>query len=150
MIEIKKVINEEMAKECDILLTSLIQSERKYDKNIKPTFVVDSNYENKFNKDILFLAYEDDIPVGFIYGYVKYKKGNLAYKNVAFIDALYVLDKYRNRGIAKKLIDEFDNYCKENAIKIVEIDVFKNNAVALNLYKKLGYEIEIYGMKKEL
>ena len=34
MIEIKKVINEQMAKECDELLTKLIQSERNFDKNI--------------------------------------------------------------------------------------------------------------------
>lgn len=150
MIEIKRVVDYQIAKECDDLLTKLIQSERRFDKNIKPSFMVDNYYKDKIDKDILFLAYKDDIPVGFIYGYIKYKKGELAYKNVIYIDALYVLDEYRNMGIAKKLINKFYDYCYENNIDIVEIAVFKNNVEALNLYKKLGYEITEYKMKKEL
>ena len=75
---------------------------------------------------------------------------NATNQNVIYIDALYVLDEYRNMGIAKKLINKFYDYCYENNIDIVEIAVFKDNVEALNLYKKLGYEVEIYGMKKEL
>lgn len=150
MFEIKKVINEQMAKECDELLTKLVQSERKFDKNIKEDFIVSNNYVNKFNKDILFLAYSNNIPVGFIYGYIKFGQSNFVHKGVVQIDALYVLNNYRNKGIAKSLINKFYEWCKENNIKIVEISVFKDNIDAYNLYKKLGYEIEIYGMKKEL
>ena len=150
MFEIKKVINEQMAKECDALLTKLVQHERKFDKNIKEDFIVSNNYVNKFNKDILFLAYSNNIPVGFIYGYIKFEQSNFAHKGVAQIDALYVLDNYRNNGIAKSLINKFYEWCKENNIKIIEISVFKDNIYAYNLYKNLGYEIEIYGMKKEL
>ena len=150
MFEIKKVINDKMAKDCDKLLTKLVQSERNFDKNIKDTFVVSNNYVNKFNNDILFLAYDNDLPIGFIYGYLKFQEGNFVDKSVAFIDALYVLENYRNKGIAKALINKFYDWCKENNISIVEISVFKDNIEAINLYKKLGYEIEIYGMKKEL
>ena len=32
MFEIKKVINDQMAKDCDNLLTKLVQYERKFDK----------------------------------------------------------------------------------------------------------------------
>ena len=152
MFEIKKVINEEMAKECDILLTKLVQSERKYDKNIKENFVVTNNYVNLYNKDnnILYISCDNEKPVGFIYGYIKYEQSNFVFDSVAQIDALYVLDNYRNKGIGKKLIDKFYEWCEENNIKIVEISVFKNNTNAYNLYEKLGYEVTEYKMVKEL
>ena len=35
-------------------------------------------------------------------------------------------------------------------VKIVEISVFKDNIGAYNLYKRLGNDIEMYKMKKEL
>ena len=111
MVEIKKVINEEMAKECDILLTKLVQSERKYDKNIKESFVVTNNFVNLYNKDnnILYIAYDNEKPVGFIYGYIKYEQSNFVFDSVAQIDALYVLENYRKKGIATSLINKFYN-----------------------------------------
>lgn len=152
MFEIKKVINDQMAKDCDKLLTKLVQSERKYDKNIKDSFIVSNNYVNLYNKDnnVLFGACENNLIVGFIYGYIKYKASDFVTKGIAQIDALYVLDNYRNKGIGKKLIDKFYEWCEENNIKIVEISVFKNNTNAYNLYEKLGYEVTEYKMVKEL
>ena len=149
---IEKVITLDMAKECDILLTKLVQSERKYDKNIKESFVVTNNYVNLYNKDnnVLFVARENNLTVGFIYGYIKYKASDFVTKGVAQIDALYVLDNYRNKGIGKKLIDKFYEWCEEDNIKIIEISVFKNNTNAYNLYEKLGYEVTEYKMVKEL
>ena len=152
MVEIKKVINEEMAKECDILLTKLVQSERKYDKNIKESFVVTNNYVNLYNKDnnILYIAYDNEKPVGFIYGYIKYEQSNFVFDSVAQIDALYVLENYRKKGIATSLINKFYNWCKESNVKIVEISVFKDNIDAYNLYKNIGYKLEEYKLKKEI
>ena len=39
MFEIKKVINDKMAKDCDNLLTKSVQYERKFDNNIKDIFL---------------------------------------------------------------------------------------------------------------
>lgn len=109
MFEIKKVINDQMAKDCDNLLTKLVQYERKFDNNIKEDFVVSNNYVNIYKKEnnILFIVYDNDKPVGFIYGYIKSATSNLFYKTVAQIDALYVLDSYRKKGIATSLINKF-------------------------------------------
>ncbi len=152
MFEIKKVINDQMAKDCDNLLTKSVQYERKFDNNIKEDFVVSNNYVNIYKKEnnILFIVYDNDKPVGFIYGYIKSATSNLFYKTVAQIDALYVLDSYRKKGIATSLINKFYEWCKDSNVKIVEISVFKDNIGAYNLYKRLGNDIEMYKMKKEL
>jgi len=152
MVEIKKVTNEFMALECDNLLTKLIQAERRFNENTKETFIVKDNYINKFNVDnnVLYLAYHDDVSVGYIYGYIKEQKGDFVYNTVAHIDALYVLEDYRKRGIASNLIDKFYEWCKKQDVKFVTIGVYKDNVDAYNLYFKQGFETDTYYMTKEL
>ena len=152
MLEIREVKDEPMALECDKLLTKLMQCERRFNENTKETFIVECYYPHKFDVDnnVLFLAYYDDIPVGYIYGYLKEQKGDFVYNNVARIDALYVLDGYRGRGIAKRLMNEFYNWCKINDVKFVTIGVYKNNIDAYNLYCKEGFATDTYYMTKEL
>ena len=108
-MEYKIVDNIEEAKICDDLLTELVMFERKYDDNVKETYVVNNYYTEIFNKDYnaLICAKNNDDIVGFIYGFLKYEKGSFVKENVGFIDALYVKDEYRKQGIASHLIEEF-------------------------------------------
>lgn len=151
-MEFKIVENIEEAKICDNLLTELIMSERKYDDNVNESYKVDKYYTEIFDKDYntLICALCDDIVVGFIYGFLKYEKGILVKKNVGFIDALYVKEKYRNQGIATGLIEEFSKWCDLKDIKSVEIDSFIKNEAACKLYKKFGFEITSYRMRKQI
>lgn len=89
-----------------------------------------------FDKDcnVLFLAYFDNVPVGYVFGNIKYKLGKFVYNSVAHIDALYVLDAYRNNGIATSLMNAFYDLCRGNEIKFIEVEVFKNNTDAYHLY----------------
>ncbi|MDD3341581.1 MAG: GNAT family N-acetyltransferase [Bacilli bacterium] len=152
MLVIKKVINEEMAKECDVLLTKLIQSERRFDDNVKETFVIKDNYKNKMDKEYtgLFLAYSNDKPVGYIFGYMKFEAGDFVYHSTAHIDALYVTENYRKQGIAKALMQEFYTWCMQKDIKSVEIGVFAKNKQAFELYKNEDFEVTTYYLKKNL
>lgn len=152
MIEIKKVTDELMAIECDNLLTKLLQSDRRFDDNMKETYRVEHYYVNKIDneRNILFLAYDNQTPIGYVYGYIKYPSGDFVYDSVAQIDSLYVEDGYRNQGIATCLMNQFYAWCRDNKVKYVEIYVFKDNEDAYNLYRKQGFETEIYHMTKEL
>ena len=108
----------EEAKICDDLLTELIMSERKYDDNVKKTFRVNNYYTEIYNKE----------------------------NNVLI--SLYVRDNYRKQGIATNLINEFYKWCDLKDIKYIEIGSFVENKDAYNLYKKLGFEVVSYRMKK--
>ena len=68
-----------------------------------------------------------------------------------FIGALQVLDtadimnivikkSYRGKGLSKILLEYIINYCKENNIKKINLEVSSKNIVAINLYKKYGFE----------
>ena len=48
--------------------------------------------------------------------------------------------KYRNRGIAKKLLLEMFDLLKENCVENLFLEVDDQNEPALNLYKSLGFE----------
>lgn len=151
-MEYKIIDNIEDTKKCDVLLTKLIMSERKYDTNVKETFIVSKCYKNILNnnKKILIGAVDNNEIIGFIYGYLKEEAGDFVKENVALIDALYVLDEYRKKGIATKLIDEFYKWCKDKNVKIVNIGVFIDNKEAYNLYKKLGFVENTFLMSKYL
>lgn len=150
MVQYKIVNNYDDAKQCDNLLTELIMSEKKYDSNIKETFVVNNYYTEIYNKEnnVLICSVSGDEIVGFVYGYLKEQAGELLYENVGLIDALYVRDNYRKQGIATYLINEFYKWCDLKNIKYIEIGSFVENKDAYNLYKKLGFEVVSYRMKK--
>ena len=152
MVEYKIVDSIEEAKICDDLLTELIISERKYDNNVKETYVVNNYYTEIFNKDynVIICAKYNNVIVGFIYGFIKYEKGDFVKENVGFIDAVYVKNEYRKQGIASQLVEEFYKWCKSKDVKYVEVSSYIKNDVACNLYKKFGFEITSYYMRKNI
>ena len=62
----------------------------------------------------LFLKYEDDIPVGFVqcqlrYDYVEGTKTT----PVGYLEGIFILEKYRNRGYAKELLKKCEMWAKD-------------------------------------
>ena len=75
--------------------------------------------------------FQNEKLVGFIYGtYVS---------DMSFINYLYVLEEYRNRGIASALLQEFVTRCEKLKIKDININTYVNNKTAHHLYHKLGF-----------
>ena len=104
-----RVLDEERASTCDILLTKLIQDERQYDNSIDKDFVVNNYFKNIIkNENNILLCYEED---NIIKGYIYLKPVNNDSQKGYLIDGLYVDIKYRNNGIATKLI--------ENALNVI-------------------------------
>ena len=128
----------------DNLLTKLIEDERKYDKSIEKDFKVSNFYKNCIikNNNLIYLCEVDNSIVGYIYLIID--------KDKAKIDALYVEEEYRNRGIASKLLDYAITHFKKNNIKEVEINVLSNNIAAKKLYEKKGFYTFKETMKVEL
>ena len=82
---------------------------------------------NNFNGEIIIDEDNNDIIGRFLIG-----TGN----DEGFISSLKVYDKYKGYGFGNKLIDDAIN--KYNGIDLI---VFKNNKVAIRLYKKYGFVI---------
>lgn len=145
----KMIFREGTLNDCkylDELLTKLIDDERRnYDSSIEEGFVVKEFYKNMIIRDKhkIYLCEIDSVIVGYIYLII----GN---KDEAKIDALYVLEEYRNMKIASKLLDLAMLYFEEHNVNSVEIGVLSKNIVAKNLYMKYGFRTFKETMKLEL
>ena len=89
------------------------------------------NVEYKETKDFTnILVYEKD---GKIVGAIVY---SLIYDRIE-IEYIVVSDEYKRFGIGSKLL----KYIEKDGIKNITLEVRESNEVAINFYKKNGYEI---------
>ena len=134
MITIHKVKynNEDFIKLCNLL-------EKEHIEVIKEHRSPSGNCLNNLDSfKIVFIAYDESTPVGCI---AMKEKDN----DIIEVGRLYVLPKYRKKGIATMLFNNvFDEARKLNAKKII-LDTYKRFDSAIKLYKKLDfYEIDNY------
>lgn len=143
---IDRVFDEERANACDILLTKLIQDERKYDNLIDKDFIVKDYFKNIVkNEDNILLCYEEN---NTIKGYIYLKFVNIDEKKGYLIDGLYVEEEYRKNGIASKLIEHALTVIKN--VDFIDINVMAHNIDAINLYKKFGFNEFKIGLRKNI
>lgn len=90
----------------------------------------------QINRNVLFfLAYEEDICLGFASS-----ENNYQNKNVTRLHKLYVLPEAQGKQIGKLLIDKVIAIAKENKSEVVSLNVNKFNK-AYTFYLKMGFEI---------
>lgn len=142
---IKEVTNIEDANRCDDLLTQLLLDERKYNPTISENTII-KNYFNKIldDENITLLAYYQDSE---IIGYILIRKTD---PDTYLLDGLYVLEEYRNKKIAKKLITVALEKCQVLGAKYVDINVMKENKIALELYKQFDFNEFEMKLRKSL
>ena len=51
-----------------------------------------------------------------------------------------VLKEYWNKGIGSRLLGEIIDFTKANSIEIIDLQVRSDNAAAIHLYEKFGFE----------
>ena len=96
------------------------------------------NYIEDSNK-LLIVAEENNQIVGYLYGIIKPNDDTYKYI-IAKLDALYIDNNYRNKGIATSLIEYFKKWAiSKNAHKI-EVNVWSNNKKAKRLYEKNNFK----------
>lgn len=59
-----------------------------------------------------------------------------------FLSKLYVKKDMRGKGISRKAIDFIKNMCHQEKLDKIWLTVNKHNYDTINIYKKLGFEIE--------
>ena len=88
--------------------------------------------------NLLLIATEDDNIIGFLSA----QRGVIRkIKHTAYI-VVGIREKFRGKGIGKKLFCELDLWAKENNISRLELTVMCPNSIAKQLYEKNGFEVE--------
>ena len=124
---------------CDALLTRLIQTERQWEPNLDETFTVCDNYEHRMSEEgtLLLVAEENDEIVGFLFGFLS--PSPVLKRPTALLDALFVCEEHRSKGIGKALALRFREWVKEQGVYAIELKVMSQNTTALRLYESLGF-----------
>ena len=88
--------------------------------------------------NLLLIATEDDNIIGFLSA----QRGILRkIKHTAYI-VVGIREKFRGKGIGKRLFCDLDLWAKENNISRLELTVMCPNSIAKQLYEKNGFEVE--------
>jgi ribosomal-protein-alanine N-acetyltransferase len=85
---------------------------------------------------IRFGAFTNGKIAGFVIAHVDTERKE-AFGHIITVD---VAPAYRRHGIAQKLLQETEAIFKDHGIKECRLEVREDNAAALNLYRKLGYQ----------
>ena len=94
--------------------------------------------ENKIKNNEIYIV---EIK-GKIIGWFRY---NLFWDNIPFMNLIYLLEEYRQKGIGKIMVKYWENEMKQNGYKNV-LTSTQSNEESQHFYRKLGYK-EIGGFK---
>lgn len=149
---IEKVNNINDAKKCNYLLTKLLISESKYDKNLRNDYIVTNYFENKYQKEdnILLVAKIEEDVIGYAYCIIEEESNELVISKTTLLDGIFIEEKYRKHGVATKLINECKNWSKKTGAKFFEIKIISENSNALKLYEEIGFKDFEHKMRMEL
>ncbi|WP_304198731.1 GNAT family N-acetyltransferase [Flavobacterium alvei] len=104
-------------------------------------YMLDLMYSNESllqqlkTKPLFFLAYKNDICLGFISC-----ENNYQNKKVTRLHKIYILPEAQGKGVGNALIEKVVGFAKENQSEVISLNVNKFNK-AVSFYKKIGFEV---------
>jgi ribosomal protein S18 acetylase RimI-like enzyme len=96
---------------------------------------INARLEN--NESVIFVALDENQPVGFTQLYPKYSSVRLV-KNWILND-LFVNPEYRKQGIGETLIKTAMNFAKGQGAVYVQLETAVDNFTAQSLYEQIGF-----------
>ncbi len=92
------------------------------------------------NESVVFIAFDDDEPVGFTQLYTTFSSVSL--QHVFILNDLYVSKTRRGKGIGEALLNHAKNFCKKSGYKGLALETATDNP-AQQLYEKLGWKKDL-------
>ena len=106
-----------------------------------PSIISSDQIEYMLEKYLSKTAIKDQINEGYQYFLVKDDKlcgfASIKIEDKVFVSKFYMMSEYRNKGYLKAFIEKLKSYGKP-----IYLTVNKHNEMAINAYKKLGFEIK--------
>jgi ribosomal protein S18 acetylase RimI-like enzyme len=85
-----------------------------------------------------------------IVGFMKLNWMKSKIKNFAYLEDIFVKEKYQGKGYGKKLFREFMKIGKEKKVEKMGLGTRIENKRAIEMYKKYGFEIIGYNFGKKI
>lgn len=96
----------------------------------------------KRNAEVIFLALEGEYPIGFAQCALRYDyvEGTSGLGNVGYLEGIYVREDYRNRGVARTLVEFCEDWSKMNGCTEFASDCEIDNLDSYDFHLKLGFK----------
>ncbi len=132
------------------------KEELKYSESIRPIEDNKEDYFRYLKKDLfyksrgVFIAVDSSKVIALILAQWFKPLPISKFKKKGYISNLYILEEYRKKGIAKKLIKKAEEWLKDAGTQHISLEIHVDNKPALDLYKKLGYEDYTLKLSKKI
>ncbi len=95
-------------------------------------------------EDGVILRAEDDLPIAFMNLSLRFDHVPGAKKSpVAYIEGIYVIEEFKNKGIARGLIEFAEKWAIEHGCRQLASDALLDNTISQEFHTKVGFsEVE--------
>jgi len=109
----------------------------------------------KNNQGKIFIAEDNEKPIGFIAGFIadKQSEENLLEvipSQLGIVSDVYIEKEFRGKNIGKMLMEAIEKYLVDKKCDALWVDTNEFNTHALHLYKSVGYTAREIGLIKKL
>jgi aminoglycoside 6'-N-acetyltransferase I len=95
------------------------------------------------NRNAVFFALIEGVPVGMIEAHLRESAEGCFSSPVGYIEAWFVDENLRGKGIAGALTDAAENWAREKGCTDMASDTWLDNAASIRAHAKMGYtEVE--------
>jgi ribosomal protein S18 acetylase RimI-like enzyme len=91
----------------------------------------------KREESVIFIAYNDQYPVGFTQLYPLFSSVNM--HRTWILNDLYVNESVRGKGIGESLLKKAIEFAEETGAKGLSLETGEDNLIAQKLYEKIGF-----------
>ena len=92
--------------------------------------------------EVVFLAFIGEYPIGFAQCALRYDyvEGTSGLGNVGYLEGIYVRENYRNRGVARALVEYCEDWARSNGCTEFASDCEITNIDSYNFHLNLGFQ----------
>lgn len=87
----------------------------------------------------IFIVEEGNEPIGYMLIYIKKTIPIYKLKKIGYISDLFIKKEFRRRGISSKLKKKAISWFKKKGMKHMSIQVYADNKIPYDIYKKWGF-----------
>ena len=102
----------------------------------------------------ILIGYAGDTPAGYVVATIEETGGidslNKFSTRRGSIDALFVYDEFRGKGVSSALINTIEDFFRESGCQYSEVACLASNDIAHEFYLKKGYQERYINFLKEL